>query len=240
MRCLFLLLVVALVAVVIGVFAVNNNSGPDLRVIKSSPGVEEEFAKYKELIGSDYEGYKNHVYRVLSYSLYFLNNDDTYKDVIERALVYHDIGLWTDSVLDYLDPSFEVAKKNLEHVYNEEQLQLVHDIIIYHHKITPFDGNLAIIVNAVRKADWIDASQGFVHQGMPKANIEKAYKELPAAGFYDTLADFGPRLHGNDFLTMIWEMKKIYFICKLPNLPNKERINVICLFRSPKKVEQLN
>jgi len=49
------------------------------------------------LIGSDYAGYRGHVYRVLSYSLHYLgsNIDPTSRNLLELALVYHDIGLWT-------------------------------------------------------------------------------------------------------------------------------------------------
>lgn len=208
-RCI-VVLVVVLIAIITVAFLPNSNEGPELTLITSSPGVEEELEKYEDLIGEDYYGYRGHIYRVLSYSMYFLNGDETYRTVIEKALVYHDIGLWTDNVLDYLDPSVEVAKKNLQNSFSEEEMQLIDDIIVYHHKITPFEGPHADIVNAVRKADWIDATQGLVHHGMPQKNIQKAYHFIPAAGFYETLAAFGPKLHGYNVFAMIWEIKNIY------------------------------
>merc|ERR1712000_44195 len=115
-RCI-VVLVVVLIAIITVAFLPNSNEGPELTLITSSPGVEEELEKYEDLIGEDYYGYRGHIYRVLSYSMYFLNGDETYRTVIEKALVYH-------------------------------------------HKITPFEGPHADIVNAVRKADWIDATQG--------------------------------------------------------------------------------
>eukprot|EP00954_Amorphochlora_amoebiformis_P010267 802499-Amorphochlora_amoeboformis.AAC.1 len=52
--------------------------------------------RYPDIIGDDYAGYRGHIYRTLSFSLHFLANE-THRGAIEAALVYHDIGLWTDS-----------------------------------------------------------------------------------------------------------------------------------------------
>lgn len=62
-------------------------------IIKVNPDVEAEFAPYKSLIGADYEGYKNHVYRVLTYTLHFLKGDKKHLPAIALALVYHDLGI---------------------------------------------------------------------------------------------------------------------------------------------------
>lgn len=75
--------------------------------------------------------------------------------------------------------------------------QLLGDIIYWHHKLTPFRGPNAEIVNAVRKADWIDATAGLVRKGMPKACVRKVTATVPAAGFYDTLKRIGPELTGS-------------------------------------------
>jgi hypothetical protein len=70
----------------------------DFNPVTSSRNMESSFKQHEELIGSDYPGYRNHCYRVLSYSLHILHGKVTKPEikVIEAAIVYHDIGLWTD------------------------------------------------------------------------------------------------------------------------------------------------
>ncbi|GAL18091.1 hypothetical protein JCM19235_6644 [Vibrio maritimus] len=73
------------------------------------PRVEMLFSRYQEIIGNDYMGYRNHVYRTITYAMHFLNNAEEYEQIVETAFVYHDIGLWTDNELAYLEPSEAVA-----------------------------------------------------------------------------------------------------------------------------------
>ena len=172
-------------------------SSPDIQVITHSDHVEALLAPYKDAIGDDYEGYRGHIYRVLTYALYFLGGDSPNRREIEAALVYHDIGLWSDRQLAYLEPSIVRAQEdNVANQWNYDP-ELLRDIIYWHHKLTPYRGPNEDIVNAVRKADWIDASAGVVRQGMPRACIKKVTSEIPNAGFYDTLKRIGPELTGS-------------------------------------------
>ena len=61
------------------------------------PRIERLLSVYREAIGCDYNGYRNHVYRTVTYALHFLN--DREQPLVETAMVYHDLGLWTDRQL---------------------------------------------------------------------------------------------------------------------------------------------
>lgn len=204
------------VAVILGGIYYGGDDGPaQIEVVSTSPVVEEHLSKFRSIIGDDYEGYKGHIYRVLSYTLHFLGSEGhKYRKAIEVALVYHDIALWTDSKLNYLGPSFDQAKKNAGG-FTEEEMDLIHDMIIYHHKITPFQSAMGSqhdeVVNAVRKADWIDATMGIVSHGMSRANIRKVSDAIPEAGFHATLAGFGSRIHGWNLLKAFWELGQIFY-----------------------------
>ena len=112
--------------------------------------------------------------------------------VIEDALVFHDIGLWTDKQLLYLEPSSFRAKEALQSEYSKEELILLHNIIFWHHKVTDFEGEHADIVNVVRKADWIDATMGLVNFGMPNSHMKEVNAALSESGFHRTLVEIGP------------------------------------------------
>eukprot|EP00656_Telonema_subtile_P034806 TRINITY_DN38841_c0_g1_i3.p2 TRINITY_DN38841_c0_g1~~TRINITY_DN38841_c0_g1_i3.p2 ORF type:complete len:131 (-),score=32.95 TRINITY_DN38841_c0_g1_i3:31-423(-) len=124
----------------------------------------------------------------------------------------HDIALWTDAVLNYVGPSADRVEKALGGQMTPEQLQMVRDMVVYHHKITAFTGPHADTVNAVRRADWVDASMGFIRHGMSRANVAAVQGAIPNEGFHDTLMGFGPRLHGSDWFSIVNELRKIYYL----------------------------
>ncbi|MFN5801322.1 MAG: hypothetical protein ACK44V_00545, partial [Burkholderiales bacterium] len=68
---------------------------PEIMIKTERPFVEELFARYETLIGRDFPGYRNHVYRTITYAMYFLGNAEAHERLVETAFVYHDIGLWT-------------------------------------------------------------------------------------------------------------------------------------------------
>lgn len=212
---LFLTILIVLIGIFLYNFNDNNNNNDikllnDIKIISYDETVEKHLLRFKEVIGNDYEGYRGHIYRVLTYSIHFLNGNENKRSIIASALVFHDIGLWTDGTLAYLEPSVSRADEyfNIKSFTNEDR-QLMKDIIYWHHKITPFKGPNEDVVNAVIKADLIDASSGLFTKGMPKSHIKKVTDTIPEAGFHKTLQDFGPRLHGWNVIRMIIDMSSI-------------------------------
>ena len=129
--------------------------------------------------------------------MHFLGAAQSQRATIETALVYHDLGLWSDRQLAYLEPSIDrVVRDNATEGWGHDP-QLLRDIIFWHHKLTPYRGPHADVVNAVRRADWIDATAGRLRMGMPRPCIEKVTSAIPEAGFYDTLKRIGPELTGS-------------------------------------------
>ena len=59
--------------------------------------------------------------------------------------------------------------------------------IHWHHKILPYRGPHAELIEACRKADWIDATKGNLTKGMSKEAIAQVEAAFPNLGFHDTL-----------------------------------------------------
>jgi len=228
-------------------------------------------------IGADFESYRNHCLRVLAFTRYFLSlenieldPDSPISNIITMALAYHDIALWTDGALDYLEPSVtQMDKRVLQEMRQSQQAEgdegtlyvpkqfhwssfeadseIAKTIILQHHKLTSYyqssssnskinsspsknsaerkvgndetngsnndkedqqssspspGGKVNIehmneIVNAVRKADWADATMGIVGFGLPQSLLGEAYKQIPEAGFHNVLVEMGSRLSPN-------------------------------------------
>ncbi|WP_211183449.1 hypothetical protein [Thalassotalea sp. Y01] len=59
--------------------------------------------------------------------------------------------------------------------------------IFWHHKISPYTGPHQTVIEACRKADWIDASKGMICKGLDKRIIADVEVAFPNLGFHDTL-----------------------------------------------------
>ncbi len=64
---------------------------------------------YREVIGEDYPGYRNHVQRMVNFCLALGAFEAETRHKIVIAGAFHDIGIWTAQTFDYLPPSIEAA-----------------------------------------------------------------------------------------------------------------------------------
>jgi hypothetical protein len=180
----------------------------DISIQQNRPRVEELLAPYTAQIGDDLPGYRNHVYRTVTYAMHFLGNSAELEQLVETAFVYHDIALWTDHALAYLEPSEEVAlADNAKHGWGLDP-ELLRGAIHWHHKITAFSGPHEDVIEAVRKADWIDATKGMRRMGMSKANIEAVEAAFPNNGFHNALIRLGKENNGGNTLGGLFKVTR--------------------------------
>lgn len=160
---------------------------PNIQIKDERPRVEELFERYRGVIGDDYAGYRNHVYRTVTYAMHFLAGDSDAEKAVETAMVYHDIGLWTDRELAYLEPSEAVALADNDKYGWRIEPELLRGIIHWHHKVFRYRGPHERVIEACRKADWIDASKGWLRKGMSRADVAAVEAAFPNCGFHETL-----------------------------------------------------
>lgn len=144
-------------------------------------------------LGRDALGYRHHCYRVLNLCVALARADG---DAIERvaiAAACHDLGIWTAGTFDYLQPSAELAAAHLRATGREHWLAEVTDMILTHHKVRPTSRDASALVEAFRRADWIDVSLGLVRFGIPRATVRALYLRWPDAGFHARLLQFAWR-----------------------------------------------
>jgi hypothetical protein len=151
------------------------------------PRVEQLFAPYEQVIGDDLPSYRNHVYRTITYAMHFLDNLADYEPVVETVFVYHDIGLWSDHELAYLEPSEALALADNQKYGWGLNPDLLRGAIHWHHKILRYQGPHQKVIEACRKADWIDATQGKLRKGMSRVAIADVEAAFPNLGFQDML-----------------------------------------------------
>jgi hypothetical protein len=184
-----------------------------IRPILTEPTVERYLPMVAEAVGPDFAAYRNHIYRVLSYALHFLGDDSRGREHIGFALVFHDVGMWTDRELAYLEPSEVVAERVRAQHATHLNPRLVANIIHWHHKLLSFAGPDAEIVNAARKADWIDASMGMVRHGVSRREVTAIEAAIPVLGFPQILMRLAKELRHGNRLAGLWRvLSRVYKI----------------------------
>jgi hypothetical protein len=145
--------------------------------------IEDLMQKFRPAMGEDYDKYKNHVYRVFLNCL-LIDSDKTNEKKYAIAAVFHDIGIWTNHTIDYLDPSIEQAKIYLTETGKQDWREEITGMIYWHHKVTRYKGEHGRTVGSFRKADWIDVSLGLLTFGFDNRKIKENRKGLPNLGFH--------------------------------------------------------
>lgn len=152
------------------------------------PLIEQILTPWQSKLGTEYLGYRNHVYRMVHCCLALAECDDIAQQKIFIAACFHDIGIWVAETLDYLPPSLPPAKQWLEdhdlaHWYEEIAL-----MITEHHKLSPYKGPHQRLVELFRRADLVDFSWGIVRAGISKRELAELKRAFPNAGFHAMLA----------------------------------------------------
>ena len=150
---------------------------------------------YQTTIGKDWQGYRNHVTRMLNYCWYLLRKDQidisqSTSNKLQIAAAFHDIALWTHNRVDYLEPSYQdshryLSEQQLQHW--QEEIQIIIDM---HHLLTPYHGPHAQLVEIFRRADLVDFSLGTIKHGISADFIKAVQRALPNAGFHKALLRF--------------------------------------------------
>lgn len=155
--------------------------------------VEEILASFGEVIGSDLEAYRNHVYRVINLCFSLGPFGDGEKEKIQIAACFHDIGIWTAGTLDYLGPSETNAAAYLRARGKEAWIAEIGEMIEMHHGIRSRAGSSFPLVEVFRRADIADFSLGIVPMGISRELIAQLRSEFPNAGFHKRLMKLGSK-----------------------------------------------
>lgn len=143
--------------------------------------------EWKPTIGQDFEGYKNHVYRMVNFCLALKKCNDEEREKIIIAGCFHDVGIWIERTIDYIPPSIPPAKKYLIENKLEHWVDEVTLMIEEHHKIKAYCNNDYPLVELFRKGDLVDFSLGTVKFGLPKEYIKSVKNKFSNAGFHKGL-----------------------------------------------------
>jgi hypothetical protein len=162
-----------------------------LDIEENIPLVEEILDRYKGDLGPDHLGYRNHVYRMIHFSLAQGECSDDEKQKIVVAGCFHDLGIWTAGTFDYLRPSIELAAKYLFDIGLDRWVRQVTLMIDQHHKISSFGNDP--LTEAFRRGDLVDFSLGLFKCGVAGSYVKEVKERFPNAGFHKYLVKLAGR-----------------------------------------------
>ncbi|MDB2374548.1 HD domain-containing protein [Psychrosphaera haliotis] len=162
-----------------------------MNVTNNYPMTDAILEEYRDVIKSDFDGYRNHITRMLNFCHYLLpeiSEEDSKK--LQIAGAFHDIALWTHDRVDYLVPSYQDCHQWLDRHNLSDWKEEIQVIIDMHHLISEYKGPYVKLAEAFRKADLIDFSLGLVKNGVSRSFIKAVKQAIPNAGFHKVLVRF--------------------------------------------------
>jgi hypothetical protein len=148
--------------------------------------IDEILEKYESALLNDFQGYRNHVYRMVNFCFAQQAMEDDDRDKLILAGCFHDLGIWTGKTFDYLDPSIELAKIYLEAAGLSSWRSEIEAMIGEHHKLRRYSGP-GKLVEVFRRADLADLTLGWARCGIAGEYVRKVRNAFPNAGFHRTL-----------------------------------------------------
>lgn len=159
-----------------------------MKIHEQVPLLDGILESWEPSLAADFAAYRNHCYRVLNFCLAFCGENESNLSKISIAAAFHDLGIWSNSTLDYLGPSKLLARAYLEKIDHAAWSEEIETMIERHHGFTKYKANPEWLVEPFRKADWIDVSRGKLRFGLPSAQVGKILATFPNAGFHKRLA----------------------------------------------------
>jgi hypothetical protein len=140
---------------------------------------------YRDALGrSLYTGYRNHAYRMLNFARALAPAEADRDERLAIMAAFHDLPFCLDGNLDYLDRAADLTDAWLEEHGRAAFRNEIRLMIGHHHKIRPYRGLSAPLVEATRKADWIDVSFCVLRFGISRGYVLGVAAAFPLDGFY--------------------------------------------------------
>lgn len=163
------------------------------QILRSLPLAEELLESHRRHAHGDdagYDAYKAHVYRVVNFAR-ALAPDEPDGDKLAIAAAFHDLAAF--DTLDYLVPSIEAQDAWLQETGREDWSDELALIVAQHHRLSSYGPARAHapLVEAFRKADLVDVSQGRIRFGLPSSYVKDVREAFDAGPFFTRVIPSG-------------------------------------------------
>jgi hypothetical protein len=163
-------------------------------VVHTHPLAEEILESHRYRAHGDdvgFDAYKAHVYRVLNFARALSEDGPDRDDKLAIAVSFHDLAAF--DTLDYLVPSIVAQDAWLQRTGRTQWSAELAVMVAEHHRFTRYAAPRphAVLVEAMRRADLVDVSQGLVRFGLPGAFVKEVRGSFDAGVFFKRVIPAG-------------------------------------------------
>ena len=162
-----------------------------MKIYEQIPAIDEILELWGKYLKKDYTPYKNHCCRVFNFCIALCGENQENVSKVGIAAAFHDLGIWTNGTLDYLEPSRKLAREYLSETNQGAWIEEIEAMIEMHHKLTryKFKSSSGWLVEHFRKADLVDVSMGIIKSGLPSSFVREVLSIYPNEGFHMRLLE---------------------------------------------------
>jgi hypothetical protein len=165
-----------------------------VEILHSQPLAEEILESHRYRARGDdagFDAYKAHVYRVINFARALSPDVPGRDDKLAIAAAFHDLAAF--DTLDYLVPSIVAQDAWLQRTGREAWSDELAVVVAEHHRFTRYRAPRphAELVEAVRRADLIDVSQGLIRFGLPSVYVKEVRGTFDAGVFFKRVIPTG-------------------------------------------------
>jgi hypothetical protein len=157
-------------------------------VLTDLPLLDELLDPHREGLGVGYWGYRAHCYRMVNWARFLTAPSPFREEKLAIMTVLHDLPFFLTGDLDYLGKACELATDYLKEVGREEWTDEMLLMINNHHKMRSYVGPYEPLVEACRKADWIDVTFTKLRFGIPRRLVVEVRARFPMNEAYKAVA----------------------------------------------------
>jgi hypothetical protein len=138
-----------------------------------------------------WDAYKAHAYRVINFARALTPDSSDRDDKLAIAAAFHDLAAF--DTIDYLVPSIEAQDAWLQQTGREAWSSELALVVAQHHRLFGYGPSrpYAPLVEAVRRADLVDVSQGLVRFGLPASYVKEVRAAFDAGAFFTRVVPMG-------------------------------------------------
>lgn len=164
------------------------------QIIRNVPLAEEILESHRHRAHGDdigWDAYKAHVYRIFNFARALTPQSPDRDEKLAIAVAFHDLAVF--DTIDYLVPSIEAQDAWLRETGREAWSNELALIIAQHHRLAGYGSSrpYAPLVEAVRRADLVDVSQGLIRFGLPRSYVSEVRGAFDAGVFFKRVIPSG-------------------------------------------------
>ena len=153
-------------------------------IVAENTSIDEILEPHRAALGPMFTGYRNHAYRMLNFIRHLVPPTPSRDEKAAIMSAFHDLPFCLDGNLDYVHRAADLVEAYLAATGHSEWGPELRAMTENHHKIRPYRGPDAPMVEAARRADWSDVLFGGLSLGIDPGYRREVAAAFPLTGFY--------------------------------------------------------